>query len=214
MTNTKKKNRVLAIDDEPAMIEWLKILLEHEGYEVRTAMIGTRGEEAPSSVSAHGGRFAIDDDRTVPDTLESVFAFASGRLAIFSHGLLSEPQVYRSLLSHLASHGFIVACPIHDDSLMERGLRMRSAAVDGGAAWNLGGISGDADAWAARARACASVLDEASVVLNAVNMVALTERPLLVGHELGAFTAMLLMGASARSGDGRARAPASARQTA
>src|SRR5689334_15018945 len=42
---TKKKYRVLAIDDEPAMIEWLKILLEHEGYEVRTAMIGTRGEE-------------------------------------------------------------------------------------------------------------------------------------------------------------------------
>ena len=41
----KKRNRVLAIDDEPAMIEWLKILLEHEGYEVRTAMIGTRGEE-------------------------------------------------------------------------------------------------------------------------------------------------------------------------
>ena len=43
MTTNKKKNRVLAIDDEPAMIEWLKILLEHEGYEVRTAMIGTRG---------------------------------------------------------------------------------------------------------------------------------------------------------------------------
>jgi len=40
-----RKQRVLAIDDEPAMIEWLKILLEHEGYEVRTAMIGTRGEE-------------------------------------------------------------------------------------------------------------------------------------------------------------------------
>src|SRR5215831_17666711 len=44
-TVAKKKYRVLAIDDEPAMIEWLKILLEHEGYEVRTAMIGTRGEE-------------------------------------------------------------------------------------------------------------------------------------------------------------------------
>src|SRR5262245_22999784 len=41
----KKKSRVLAIDDEPSMIEWLKILLEHEGYEVRTAMIGTRGED-------------------------------------------------------------------------------------------------------------------------------------------------------------------------
>jgi DNA-binding NtrC family response regulator len=41
----KRKTRVLAIDDEPAMIEWLKILLEHEGYEVKTAMIGARGEE-------------------------------------------------------------------------------------------------------------------------------------------------------------------------
>src|SRR6201991_1661492 len=41
----KRKRRVLAIDDEPAMTEWLKILLEHAGYEVRTALIGTRGEE-------------------------------------------------------------------------------------------------------------------------------------------------------------------------
>src|SRR5438874_1291633 len=41
----KRKKRVLAIDDEPSMTEWLKILLEHAGYEVRTALIGTRGEE-------------------------------------------------------------------------------------------------------------------------------------------------------------------------
>src|SRR5438477_11169141 len=41
----KRKKRVLAIDDEPAMTEWLKILLEHTGYGVRTALIGTRGEE-------------------------------------------------------------------------------------------------------------------------------------------------------------------------
>ena len=41
----KRKKRVLAIDDEPAMTEWLKILLEHAGYEVRSALIGTRGEE-------------------------------------------------------------------------------------------------------------------------------------------------------------------------
>jgi len=30
-----------------------------------------------------GGRFAVDDDRTIPDTMEAVFQFASGRLAIF-----------------------------------------------------------------------------------------------------------------------------------
>ena len=41
------------------------------------------GEEAPASISAHGGRFAIDDDRTIPDTMEAVFEFASGRLVLF-----------------------------------------------------------------------------------------------------------------------------------
>jgi len=41
----KRKNKVLAIDDEPSMTDWLKVLLEHAGYEVRTALIGARGEE-------------------------------------------------------------------------------------------------------------------------------------------------------------------------
>ncbi|NUQ62873.1 MAG: Gfo/Idh/MocA family oxidoreductase [Pirellulales bacterium] len=41
------------------------------------------GETAPSSICAMGGKFAIEDDRTVPDTAEAVFEFASGRLAIF-----------------------------------------------------------------------------------------------------------------------------------
>ncbi len=41
------------------------------------------GEQAPSAVCAMGGKFAIDDDRTVPDTMEATFEFASGRLAIF-----------------------------------------------------------------------------------------------------------------------------------
>jgi len=41
------------------------------------------GELAPVSVCAMGGRFAVDDDRTVPDTLEACFQFASGRLAVF-----------------------------------------------------------------------------------------------------------------------------------
>src|SRR2546428_14165945 len=41
----KRKRRILAIDDEPAMTEWVKGLLEHNGFEVKTALIGTRGEE-------------------------------------------------------------------------------------------------------------------------------------------------------------------------
>ena len=45
MTLRQRRVRVLAIDDEPAMIEWLKMLLDGEGFEVRTAMGGARGEE-------------------------------------------------------------------------------------------------------------------------------------------------------------------------
>jgi DNA-binding NtrC family response regulator len=41
----KRKKRVLAIDDEPSMTEWLTVLLEDAGYEVRTALIGKRAEE-------------------------------------------------------------------------------------------------------------------------------------------------------------------------
>jgi len=41
------------------------------------------GEEAPISISAHGGRFAVDDDRTVPDTMEVIFELPSGVLLIF-----------------------------------------------------------------------------------------------------------------------------------
>ncbi len=41
------------------------------------------GELAPASVCTMGGRFAVDDDRDIPDTAEAVFQFASGRLAIF-----------------------------------------------------------------------------------------------------------------------------------
>src|SRR5256885_15527919 len=43
--NNKRRKRVLAIDDEPAMTEWLKMVIEAEGFEGRTALIGTRGEE-------------------------------------------------------------------------------------------------------------------------------------------------------------------------
>jgi predicted dehydrogenase len=41
------------------------------------------GELAPASVSAHGGRFAVDDDRTIPDTTIAVFEHASGMLTEF-----------------------------------------------------------------------------------------------------------------------------------
>lgn len=40
------------------------------------------GEQAPAAVSAHGSKL-IDDDRTIPDTMEVTFEFASGMMARF-----------------------------------------------------------------------------------------------------------------------------------
>jgi len=54
------------------------------------------GELAPSSVCAMGGSFAVDDDRTVPDTLEATFQFASGRIAVFGQYEASGNPIFPS----------------------------------------------------------------------------------------------------------------------
>lgn len=41
------------------------------------------GEGTPRFISAHGGRFAVADDRTIPDTMEVTYEFTSGRLLVF-----------------------------------------------------------------------------------------------------------------------------------
>jgi predicted dehydrogenase len=54
------------------------------------------GELAPASVSAHGGRFAVADDRTIPDTSEAIFEHASGMLTLFSiHEANGQPVIAR-----------------------------------------------------------------------------------------------------------------------
>ena len=44
----------------------------------------TGDELGPTLISALGGRFVIDDDRTMPDVMEGMFQFASGRLIVFA----------------------------------------------------------------------------------------------------------------------------------
>ena len=53
------------------------------GVHYLDAMRWILGQEAPISISAHGGRFAVDDDRTIPDTMEVIFELPSGVLLIF-----------------------------------------------------------------------------------------------------------------------------------
>lgn len=42
------------------------------------------GEKAPVAISAHGGKYVLDDDSTIPDTLQVTFEFASGAMILFS----------------------------------------------------------------------------------------------------------------------------------
>jgi predicted dehydrogenase len=42
------------------------------------------GEKAPIAISAHGGKYVLDDDSTIPDTLQVTFEFASGAMILFS----------------------------------------------------------------------------------------------------------------------------------
>ena len=52
------------------------------------------GELAPASVSAHGGRFAVDDDRTIGDTAEVIFEHSARMLTLFSvHEANGQPMI-------------------------------------------------------------------------------------------------------------------------
>ncbi len=57
------------------------------------------GETAPISVTAVGGRYAVDDDRDIPDTLSVLFEFESGRIVEF--------QVNEASAGHRVSGGEI-----------------------------------------------------------------------------------------------------------
>jgi predicted dehydrogenase len=70
------------------------------------------GEQAPACLSAHGGRFAVKDDRTIPDTLETIFEFDSGPLLCWGQyeasggsALLSGEIEFRGTLGNLYSSG-------------------------------------------------------------------------------------------------------------
>lgn len=65
---------------------WLQIYssqMANWGVHYCDAMRWVLSEKAPVSISAHGGRFALDDDRTIPDTMEVIFEMPSGSLLIF-----------------------------------------------------------------------------------------------------------------------------------
>lgn len=57
------------------------------------------GEKAPVAISAHGGKYVLDDDRTIPDTMQVIFEMPSGAVINFS--------IYEASSGGLVPHGEI-----------------------------------------------------------------------------------------------------------
>lgn len=94
------------------------------------------GETAPASVSAHGGVYAVDDDRTIPDTLQAVFEFAVGHLMLFGQyeasgnsALPSEVELRGTLGTvYAGARGYVIK-PEKDGQFQDGGRKAEAVEV-------------------------------------------------------------------------------------
>ena len=86
------------------------------------------GELAPTSVSTHGGRFAVTDDRTIPDTSETIFEHGSRMLTVFSvYEANGQPVLNRGAEIELrGTLGTVYATANRYEIVPERGARSRT----------------------------------------------------------------------------------------
>ena len=95
------------------------------------------GERAPASVSVHGGRYAVDDDRDIPDTMEAIFEFASGGLLLFGQYEASgnpamksgEAELRGTLGTVYASEGGFEIVPERGGQFQDSAARMEPMTV-------------------------------------------------------------------------------------
>lgn len=121
------------------------------------------------------------------------------RLVVFSHGALAEPQVYAPLLRFLTSHGYCVLAPIHRDSVIHDGLRIRESSID---AWNFDPILNDRALWEQRATDCLVAAYNFPTIANTLDVAIDATHPIIIGHSFGAFTAQILLGVKIQAPDG------------
>ena len=121
---------------------------------------------------------------------------------VFSHAELSVPLLYDNLLGHWASHGFAVLAPLHDDSVLEKGLAAQTMDVKG-VHWDLTSLIGNPEAWTARAKTCRACLDSFPVLERSSGLVLGDTRPVISGHSFGSYVAQLLTGTRAVASAGK-----------
>jgi hypothetical protein len=126
------------------------------------------------------------------------------RLVIFSHGALADPLSYRDLLFHWASHGFIVAAPLHDDAILESGPTLRKTVSGAVSEWDVARILQDPVAWKNRVDRCVECIEIAHEIAMTDGFEIPEDRIVMAGHGYGAYITQLIMGAEV-TGPGGAR---------
>ncbi len=85
-------------------------------------------EEAPASVCTLGGKYAVDDDRTIPDTLVTTFEFASGRLFTFAQYEASQHPMQPGEIDFRGTKGIVYGANGGFEIIPEKGGQFQDAA--------------------------------------------------------------------------------------
>jgi hypothetical protein len=126
------------------------------------------------------------------------------RLVVFSHGALADPMSYADVLSHWASHGFIVAAPLHDDAILESGPTLRRTVTGSVSEWDVSTLLQDPKGWKNRVDRCIECIEIAAEIAATSGFEIHEDRTIIAGHGYGAYITQLIMGARATGPDGNA----------
>jgi len=114
---------------------------------------------------------------------------------VFSHGAGGSGDAELPIVSHWASHGYLVLCPTHEDSVK---LQRNSGRVSGGAAELIRRVIADRDLAVSRFCDISFVLDSLDALLAKLPACAGhidRERVGVGGHSFGAYAAQVVAGA-------------------
>ncbi len=112
--------------------------IANQGVHCLDAIRWFTGDLAPRRIAALGGRFAVDDDRTIPDTMEVTFECPTGRLIVFGvyeasgNPPLPPPawvELRGTLGTALAADGMIEIVPERGGQFQDRKPRMKPATL-------------------------------------------------------------------------------------
>lgn len=120
-----RPKRPYRIDIAPYKFRWWSLYssqIANNGVHYLDAMRWVTGETAPCSVSAHGGIYAVRDDRDIPDTADAIFEHSSGMLILLSvYEANGRPSVQDCEIEIRGTKGTVLAGLDRLEILPERG---------------------------------------------------------------------------------------------